>query len=80
MADFTRLFSLFIMHFVVAQLQGKEHLEPKFCNLGKYTIFSCKPYQCSQSRNTEILLQGVRSTELFRVTGSSGIPYKRSQL
>ena len=41
MADFTRLFSLFIMHFVVAQLQGKEHLEPKFCNLGKYTIFSC---------------------------------------
>ena len=34
-----------------------------------------QPYQCSESRNTESPLQGVRGGESFRVIRSSGIPY-----
>ena len=32
-----------------------------------------RPYQCSQSRIIEMLRQGVRGSELFRVIFSSGI-------
>ena len=33
-----------------------------------------RPYQCSQSRIIEMLRQGVRGSDLFRVIFSSGIP------
>ena len=40
----------------------------------KCPLILLRPYQCSQSRIIEMLRQGVRGSELFRVIFSSGIP------